>query len=137
MTNLKLCIVALLALMAPACASMKPIVKTIDDAARFFCAQHYSQLQGVSLEDALESYCRARENWAPWIDPLLAAQAEGTMAALAASAQPSVAPPVVSEQPPTETPPPAKPAQSGAQEPPAVPAPSPAPSASTGPPEPG
>lgn len=125
MNRLKMCIVAAVALLCAGCADWKPIVRTVDDIARLFCAQHQARLQGVSVEDAWEAYCRTRDAWAPWIDPLLRAQAQGTAAAQAeaASAPPSAA---ASTPPPpsaTANPPPPKPADSGVQAPPAAPPP--------------
>lgn len=138
MNRLKLCIVALVALLCAGCANWKPIVRTVDDVARLFCAQHQARLQGVSVEDAWRAYCRTRDAWAPWIDPLIAAQAEGTATAQAAAA--SAAPVGAASTPPpppaTDCPPPPKPADSAAQPPQAAPAPAPASSASAGPPDP-
>lgn len=136
MNRVKLCLVVLAPLLlAATCAQFKPIVRTIDDVARWMCAQHHSQLQGVSLEDAWEGYCRAREDWAPWIDPLLQAQAAGTMAAQAPSAQPSAAPGASAAPLSTASPAAPKPPDSAPQGPPNVPAPGSVPSASAGAPD--
>ena len=90
MTYLRLlCLSA--ALLATGCVGFKPVVKTIDDVARFFCAQHFSEAQKVSIEDAWEAYCKTREAWAPWVDPLLEAKQQGNLAA------PAPQPPVESE----------------------------------------
>lgn len=139
MTRLKLCLAVLVALLCAGCAEWKPIVRTVDDVARLFCARHYSQAVGVSVEDAWEAYCRTRDAWAPWIDPLIQAQAQGgaTVQAKQASAAPGASSAASGAPAPTASPPPAKPADSGAQPPPATPAPAPVPSASAGPPDPG
>lgn len=59
------------------CASMKPVVRTVDDLAREACNFYFSDRMGISLEDAARTYCKVREDWAPFIDPLLRAQEEG------------------------------------------------------------
>jgi hypothetical protein len=75
--RIKLLLIVLAALLVTACGAFKPIVRTLDDVARFHCAQHVSGARGVSLEDAWEAYCKTREAWSPWIDPVIRAQAEG------------------------------------------------------------
>lgn len=67
------------------CAAVKPVVRTIDDLARESCQFYFRDTLGISFEDAARTYCKTREDWAPFIDPLLRAQAEG--GALAAEQQ--------------------------------------------------
>ncbi len=64
------------------CAAVKPVLRTVDDMAQALCAQYYADAVGVSFDDAARLYCRTREAWAPWIDPLLKAQAEGNVSAM-------------------------------------------------------
>lgn len=77
MTRIKLLLLAVIAVLLTGCGAWKPIVKTVDDIARFHCASFYSARQKVSLEDAWEAYCKTREAWAPWIDPVLSAKQAG------------------------------------------------------------
>lgn len=77
MSSHKLLLAFAAALLVSGCAGWKPVVRTLDDIARIHCANYFAKVQGVSLEDAFEAYCRTREAWAPWIDPVIRAQSEG------------------------------------------------------------
>lgn len=59
------------------CGSVKPLVRTVDDIARDLCAVHFGEQLGIPFEEAARTYCEAREDWAPFLDPLLAAKREG------------------------------------------------------------
>jgi len=86
-------VVGLIGATQQSCATVKPILRTLDDVARWHCARYYSGVQAVSIEDAWEAYCKTREAWAPWIDPVIRAQQEGVAIAsgaeLASSASPA------------------------------------------------
>ena len=86
----------------------KPIVRTVDDIARDMCVKFFSERNSLSLEDAARAYCKKREDWARWIDPILAAQQEGANAMIQDLAPPAA--PQCPEAPPS-------PAQGGVSEP--------------------
>jgi hypothetical protein len=72
------------ALTLSGCANWKPAARTANDLAADFCALSVAELQGISLEQALETACNTHEKLKPWIDELLAAQkAAGAKAGLA------------------------------------------------------
>ncbi len=66
-----------------ACAGLKKAVLTADDvAAQLLCAQNTSELKGITVDEARDSYCSTRETWRPWLDAVLRARRAG--AAMAA-----------------------------------------------------
>jgi hypothetical protein len=69
--------------LAQACANWKPAARTANDLAADFCALSVAELQGISVEQALETACNTHEKLKPWLDELLAAQrAAGAKAGL-------------------------------------------------------
>jgi hypothetical protein len=79
-----LVVLTLAGLLLGSCASWKPAARTANDLAADFCAMTVAELQGISLEQALETACNTHEKLKPWIDELLAAQkAAGAKAGLA------------------------------------------------------
>ena len=66
------------------CAGIKPVIKTIDDLAQDACGMFFADRMGISWEDAARAYCNTREALAPFIDPLLEAQAKAGGEAAAA-----------------------------------------------------
>jgi hypothetical protein len=105
-----LCVLAL----ACACSSWKKAVLTVDDvAAQLLCAQANAQKMGVSVEDAVELYCKSRPTWEPWLDAVLAARQLGAARAEGAPlATPGCPPGSVST--PTPAQPPAAPSNAPA-----------------------
>lgn len=65
-------------------ADAKPVVRTADDLAQQACALFFGQKMGISPEDAFRAYCAARKDFAPFIDPVLAAEQQGGTLALEA-----------------------------------------------------
>jgi hypothetical protein len=80
----------------------KPIVSTVDDVARSMCAMFYGERMGVSPEEALKTYCKLREQWAPWIDPALASMEAGATAKLQAAQPAPASEPAPAAEPPQE-----------------------------------
>jgi hypothetical protein len=66
-----------LVLLATGCAGSKPYIRTADDAATWACAAFYGQKQGLSLEDAAQTFCKTKAQLQPWIDQLLALERQG------------------------------------------------------------
>jgi hypothetical protein len=52
----------------------KPVLRTVDDVASNLCALHFSEQQGLSIEDAGRKFCDTKRKLQPWIDEVLAAQ---------------------------------------------------------------
>lgn len=72
---------------ATACAGTggaKPVIRSVDAIAQELCSRFFAEKRGISVEDAAKAACKAREDYAPWIDPILAAQQEGAVRAGAA-----------------------------------------------------
>lgn len=110
-------LVATLALVSFAsCAVVKSAVKTADDvAAQLLCAQTKSELTGISVEEARDTYCSTRDTWRPWLDAVLKARRAG--AALATGTTPPTEGPGCPPGAPAAVDP--APAPSGAQSSPA------------------
>lgn len=72
----------------------KPVVQGIDDVAKNLCSLFYSGRNGITVEEAVTTYCKAREQYAPWIDPILRAQREGNgvMLGVSDTVEPTVEP---------------------------------------------
>jgi hypothetical protein len=74
--------IALVAILT-SCANWKPAARTANDLAADLCALTVSELQGISVEDALKTACDTHEKVKPFLDELLAAQkAAGAKAGL-------------------------------------------------------
>lgn len=71
-------------LMLPGCAMFqdaKPVLRTVDDIATNLCAIHFSERQGISIEDAARAFCDTKRKVQPFLDEVLAAkQSAGTRA---------------------------------------------------------
>jgi len=105
---------------------VKPIVSTVDDIARSMCAMFYGERMGVSPEEALKTYCKLREQWAPWIDPALASMQAGGSAKLGAAVPAPAATGIPADgNPPYLPSAPAQPAPTPTPQPPAEGAPAP------------
>ena len=66
--------VALLAL--PGCAafqSAKPVLQTADAVAQQACALFFGERNRMSVEEAAEAFCKAKEQYQPWLDAVLRA----------------------------------------------------------------
>lgn len=74
------------------CATLKPVLRSVDQIAQAMCAAFFSDKQGVSVEDAARIYCATREAWEPWVGPALEAQKAGGAKAEASSSCPMPAP---------------------------------------------
>jgi hypothetical protein len=68
----------------PGCASVMPVLKSVDQIARSLCAAFYGEKNGISADEAARLYCATREAWEPWIGPALDAQRAGGAASGAA-----------------------------------------------------
>ena len=64
------------AVLASGCALLAP-ARTANHIARDLCALHYSEREGLSLEDAAETFCK---DLRPWLDLVLRTQREGVSA---------------------------------------------------------
>lgn len=71
------------------CATLKPLARTTLDVARSLCALHYSEREGLSLDDAARSFCETEAALRPWLDLALRAHRDG---ALPAAPAPTPAP---------------------------------------------
>lgn len=69
-----LALVFALGLSAQACADAKVVARGANDIARDLCALHYSEREGVSVEDAARTFC---QDIRPWLDLVLRAKADG------------------------------------------------------------
>lgn len=56
------------------CAAIKPAAVVANDIARDLCALHYSEREGISLDDAAKTFC---QDLRPWLDLVLRAQRDG------------------------------------------------------------
>lgn len=65
---------ALVCLGLSSCANWKPAARTANDLAADFCALTVSELQGISVDDALETACDTHAKVKPFLDELLRAQ---------------------------------------------------------------
>jgi hypothetical protein len=66
--------IAALASLLSGCAafqSAKPALQTADSLAQQACAVFFGQQRGMSVEDAAEAFCEAKEQYQPWLDALL------------------------------------------------------------------
>lgn len=70
------------ALTLPACASWRPVTRTVNDVAGDLCAVFFAEKKGLSLEEAGRTFCRTHEQLQPWLDQVLAAQQAAGRAAL-------------------------------------------------------
>lgn len=68
---------AFLFLPGASCASAKPIIRTVNDIAADWCAAHYASLNGISVEDAVKTFCTGEKALKPWLDVVLAGQKSG------------------------------------------------------------
>jgi hypothetical protein len=59
---------------ATGCAAIRPAAVVANDIARDLCALHYSEREGVSLDDAARTFC---QDLRPWLDLVLRAQRDG------------------------------------------------------------
>ena len=68
---------AFLLLPGATCAQAKPIIRNANDIAADWCAAHYSQVKGLSVEDALRTFCTGEKLLKPWLDLILMGQKNG------------------------------------------------------------
>lgn len=68
---------AFLFLPGASCAGAKPIIRTVNDIAADWCVAHYSAMQGLSVEDALKTFCTGEKALKPWLDLILMGQKNG------------------------------------------------------------
>lgn len=64
-------------LLVPDCAALKPAARTANDLAGQWCAAHYAQLNGLSVDEALQKFCATELQLKPWLDLVLAGEREG------------------------------------------------------------
>jgi hypothetical protein len=76
----------LIASVGTGCASVKPVIASIDEIAQTLCAKHHQETMGLSLDDAAEFYCKTREAYEPWIDAALSSVKVGAAAKAGAGA---------------------------------------------------
>jgi hypothetical protein len=70
-----------LLLCAPlSCAGSKPYLRTADDAATWACSAFYGKKQGISLDEAAQTFCKSKAQIQPWLDQLLALERQGLAA---------------------------------------------------------
>lgn len=71
-----------LLLLAPlSCTGSKPYLRTADDAATWACAAFYGKKQGISLDEAAQTFCKTKAQLQPWLDQLLALERQGVAGA--------------------------------------------------------
>lgn len=76
-------------LVLTSCMQAKTAAKTADEvAAQLLCGQSFAMKQGISVDEAIATYCETRPTWKPWLDAALAARQHG--AAVAAGETPPV-----------------------------------------------
>lgn len=68
---------ALLLLPGASCAGAKPVIRTVNDIAADWCVAHYSAMQGLSVDDALRTFCTGEKALKPWLDLILMGQKNG------------------------------------------------------------
>lgn len=68
---------ALLFFPGATCAQAKPVIRTVNDIAADWCAAHYSQATGLSVDDVLKKFCSGETALAPWIRIVLSGQKQG------------------------------------------------------------
>lgn len=59
------------------CAAAKPIIRNVNDIAADWCVARYSQMKGLSAEDALRTFCTGEKVLKPWLDLILMGQKNG------------------------------------------------------------
>lgn len=59
------------------CAAFKPAARTANDLAGQWCAAHYAQLNGVTVDEALSKFCATELQLKPWLDLILAGEKQG------------------------------------------------------------
>jgi hypothetical protein len=59
------------------CAALKPAARTANDLAGQWCAAHYAQLNGLSVDEALQKFCATELQLRPWLDLILAGEKQG------------------------------------------------------------
>lgn len=62
------------------CAGSKPYLRTADDAATWACAAFYGKKQGLSLDEAAQTFCKTKAQLQPWLDQLLSLERQGVSA---------------------------------------------------------
>lgn len=70
-------LVVLVALSSSGCSSLKPILRTAHDVAKSLCALHFSEQQGLSVEEAASKFCETETQLRPWIDFVLKTKKDG------------------------------------------------------------
>lgn len=70
---------------------VKSVVQTVDEVAQALCGVFYGDKMNISVQDAVKTFCDARDKYEPWIDQVLAGAKAGGDAKLApkASAAPT------------------------------------------------
>lgn len=63
------------------CAGSKPYLRTADDAATWACSAFYGKKQGISLDEAAQTFCKTKAQLQPWLDQLLALERQGVAGA--------------------------------------------------------
>lgn len=67
----------LVLLALPGCAafqSAKPVLQTADAVAQQACAVFFGERNRMSVEEAAEAFCAAKEQYQPWLDAVLRAE---------------------------------------------------------------
>lgn len=59
------------------CAAFRAPARTADDAAQVICAAHEAKRQGVSVDQALDQFCKTEAQLRPWLELVLSAEREG------------------------------------------------------------
>ena len=56
---------------------VKSVVQSVDDVAQALCGVFYGDKMNISVQDAVKTFCNAREKYEPWIDQVLAGAKAG------------------------------------------------------------
>ena len=70
-------VLGLFLLLCVSCAGSKPYLRTADDAASWACSAFYGKKQGISLDEAAQTFCKTKAQLQPWLDQLLALERQG------------------------------------------------------------
>lgn len=71
---------------------VKSVVQSVDDVAQALCGVFYGDKMNISVQDAVRTFCDARDKYEPWIDQVLAGAKAGGDAKLAPKTSAAPAP---------------------------------------------
>lgn len=76
-TFIAACLAATSATGCAAFNSAKPVLRTADDIAGAWCASHFAETSGLSVEDAAKTFCATEAQLRPWLRLVLSGQRDG------------------------------------------------------------